>query len=104
MKKIFLIILLFTSSIIFAQDSIEYSYKIKLQGVTDKISASNIMDIMEGVFQTKTPFNDTTCCFEFQTKMCVNGTGFSYVMKDETYIVLLFDKQEIILSKKVKLI
>ncbi len=93
MKKYLLIILLFVSLISFAQDS-EYSYKIKLQGVTDSMSANSIMDVMENVFQTKTPFNDTTRCFEFKSKMCVNETGFGYVMRDESYIVTLFDKQE----------
>lgn len=101
MKKILLILSLlfiFTSAIL-AQDN-EYYYKIKLQGVTDITSANNITELLENIFKNKTPFNDSTCCFEFQSKMCVNPTGFYYVMRDESYVVLLFDKQEIVMTKK----
>lgn len=99
MRKLLVVFLLFISSFMVAQNS-EFNYKIKLLGVTDATSAATISDVLEDIFRTKTPFNDTTCCFEFKSKMCVNETGFEFVMRDESYSVLLFDKQEIILTKK----
>lgn len=94
MKKILTILFVMFSMAIFAQTT-SYSYKIKLFGVTDSVSASGISDIMKDIFQTNHLYNNTTSCFEFNSKMSINGTGFGYSVGDEGYIVSLFEKKEI---------
>lgn len=91
--------LLFIGSFGYAQDT-QYNYKIKLFGVTDLASANGVRELMQDVFRTNTVFNDSSQCFEFTSRMCVNETGFEYLMADESYKVLLFCKDEIVAKKE----
>lgn len=87
--------MLFFSIKMFSQTSI-FSYKIKLQGVTDSISAYRVSDVMHNMFQARMSYNNSTECFEFNSKINMNETGFEYNMTDEGYKVIIFEKKEFI--------
>jgi hypothetical protein len=91
MKKILIILMLALAGMAFGQNSC-YSYKVKLQGIDNPEKAKRPIEYMRILFKTNPVFNDSVDQFEFTSSIPFAENGFRYMMHDDGYVVLFFDK------------
>ena len=90
MKKTIFTFFLLLSLVVNAQ---KYEYKIQIKDVSDLASAKMITDYLRDIFKAYPTFNDSSDCFEFKSEMNINKQGFEYYMKDESKVVLIFQRK-----------
>lgn len=94
MKKIATLIFILMSCFVYSQTSQDlYSYKIKLQGVTNPEEAKAATDYIRVMFKTNPVFNDSLDCFEFNSYVGVVENGFRYYIQDTGYQLISFTKE-----------
>ena len=103
MKKILIIFMIVISGLIYGQDE-QYSYKIKLRGIENSDTAKFPAEYLNLLFKTEPVFNDSLNQFEFISHNCINEHGFDYLMKNEGYYILYFNKEIFIRPKQKNLL
>jgi hypothetical protein len=99
MKKIFTALLILMSIGLFAQNPY-YSYKVKLQGVENIESSKVPGDYLNMIFKSVPTFSDSLNEFEFTSQIALVENGFKYLMQDDGYKVIFFERKEIVKTKE----
>ena len=88
MKKIVIILFLLITSFAYSQ----YSYSVKLKGVTTPELAKSPSEYIEMTFKTNPSFNDSLDAIEFKLEIPIVHNAFKYMIEEEGYHLIIFNR------------
>lgn len=95
MKHI-IIIFLFSTNFLYSQ----YSYSVKLKGVTTPELAKSPSEYIGMTFKTQPTFNDSLDFIEFKIQTPIVQNAFKYMIEEEGYHLILFNRVKLEEEKK----
>ena len=88
MKKIVTILFLLITYFTYSQ----YSYSVKLKGVTTAELAKSPSEYIGMTFKTNPTFNDSLEAIEFKLEIPIVHNAFKYMIEEEGYRLILFNR------------
>lgn len=95
MKHIILIFL-FSANLLYSQ----YSYSVKLKDITTPELAKSPSEYIGMTFKTQPTFNDSLDIIEFKLQIPIVHNGFKYMIEEEGYHLIIFDRVKLEEAKK----